>query len=83
MKPGVKQLTFTISTISGVLALLVGNLQAQQVPIPQTAAELGVSAQDVSPKALQQRLVERRGRRHLGPSSRERGCGEAGPFPRR
>jgi hypothetical protein len=40
MKPGMKHLKSTACAIGTVLALLVGNLQAQQVPIPQTAAEV-------------------------------------------
>ena len=40
MKPGMKHLKSTACAIGIVLAMLVGNLQAQQVPIPQTAAEV-------------------------------------------
>ena len=40
VKPGMKHLTFTACAIGTVLALLVGDLQAQQVPLPQTAAEV-------------------------------------------
>ena len=40
MKPSMKHLTFTASAISAALLVLVGNAQAQQVPIPQTAAEV-------------------------------------------
>ena len=39
MKPGMKHLKSTCA-IGTVLAMLVGNVQAQQVPIPQTAAEV-------------------------------------------
>ena len=38
MKLGMKHLKSTVCAIGTVLAMLVGNLQAQQVPIPQTAA---------------------------------------------
>ena len=40
MKPGMKHLKSTACAIGTVLSMLVGNLQAQQVPIPQTAAEV-------------------------------------------
>ena len=40
MKPGMKHLKFTACAIGTVLLMLVGNVQAQQVPIPQTAAEV-------------------------------------------
>ena len=41
MKPGMKKyLKLTACAIGAALAMLVGNLQAQQVPIPQTAAEV-------------------------------------------
>ena len=40
MKPSMKHLTFTACAISASLLVLVGNAQAQQVPIPQTAAEV-------------------------------------------
>ena len=40
MKPGMKHLKSTACAIGTVLAMLVGDLQAQQVPIPQTAAEV-------------------------------------------
>src|SRR6476620_6124913 len=35
-----KQLKFTACAVAIVLAMLVGSLHAQQVPIPQTAAEV-------------------------------------------
>ena len=40
MKSGMKHVTSAACAIGTVLAMLVGNLQAQQVPIPQTAAEV-------------------------------------------
>jgi hypothetical protein len=40
MKPGMKRLTFTACAIGVILSVLVGNAQAQQVPIPQTGAEV-------------------------------------------
>ncbi len=40
MKPRTKQLKSTAWAISTVLAMLVGDVQGQQVPIPQTAAEV-------------------------------------------
>ena len=40
MKPGTKQFTFAAWAIGIALALLMGHLRAQQVPIPQTAAEV-------------------------------------------
>ena len=40
MKPSMKHLTCTACAISAALLVLVGNAQAQQVPIPQTAAEV-------------------------------------------
>jgi len=41
MEPGMKKsLKLTACAIGAALAMLVGNLQAQQVPIPQTAAEV-------------------------------------------
>jgi hypothetical protein len=40
MKPVMKHLKSTACAVSIVLSMLVGNLQAQQVPIPQTAAEV-------------------------------------------
>ena len=40
VKPGMKHLKSTACAIGTVLAMLVGDLQAQQVPIPQTAAEV-------------------------------------------
>ena len=40
MKPGMKQHLKSTAWAITVLAMLVGNLQAQQVPIPQTAAEV-------------------------------------------
>jgi len=40
MKPGMKQLKFTACVISAILTMLVGSVQAQQVPNPQTAAEV-------------------------------------------
>lgn len=40
MKPGMKHLKFTACAIGTVLAVLVADLQAQQVPIPTTAAEV-------------------------------------------
>jgi hypothetical protein len=40
MKPGLKHLKSTACAVSIVLSMLVGNVQAQQVPIPQTAAEV-------------------------------------------
>jgi hypothetical protein len=38
MKPGMKHLKSTACAIGIVLSMLVGSTQAQQVPIPQTAA---------------------------------------------
>jgi hypothetical protein len=38
MKPGMKHLTFTACAIGVILSVLVGNAQAQQVPLPQNAA---------------------------------------------
>ena len=40
MKPSTTHLKLTACAIGTVLAMLVGNLQAQSVPIPQTAAEV-------------------------------------------
>ena len=40
MKSRMKHLKSTACAIGTVLAMLVGDLQAQQVPIPQTAAEV-------------------------------------------
>jgi hypothetical protein len=40
MKPGTKQLKSTACAIGTVFAMLAGNVQAQQVPIPQTATEV-------------------------------------------
>ncbi len=40
MNPKMNHLKSTASAIGTVLAMLVGNLHAQQVPIPQTAAEV-------------------------------------------
>ena len=40
IKPGMKPLTSTACAIGVVLALLVGHLHAQQVRIPQTAAQV-------------------------------------------
>ena len=40
MKPGVKHLKSTACAIATVLLMLGGTLQAQQFPIPQTAAEV-------------------------------------------
>jgi hypothetical protein len=40
MEPGIKHLTFTACVIGVALAMLVGNAQAQQFPIPTTAAEV-------------------------------------------
>lgn len=40
MKPGMNPLKSVACTIAVALAMLVGNVQAQQVPIPQTAAEV-------------------------------------------
>lgn len=40
MKPGAKRPKSVAGAIGVVLAILVGNLNAQQVPIPQTAAEV-------------------------------------------
>jgi hypothetical protein len=42
MKPGLKYLMCTACAVAIIpsMLMLVGNLQAQQVPIPQTAAEV-------------------------------------------
>jgi hypothetical protein len=40
MKPGMKHLKPTACAIGIVLSMLVGSTQAQQVPIPQTAAQV-------------------------------------------
>ena len=40
MKQGVKHLECTACVIGAILSVLAGNAQAQQVPIPQTAAEV-------------------------------------------
>jgi hypothetical protein len=40
MKPGMKYLKSTACAIGIVLSMLVGSTQAQQVPIPQTAAQV-------------------------------------------
>ena len=40
MKPGMKHLKSTAFAIGIVLSMPVGNLQAQQVPIPKTPAEV-------------------------------------------
>ena len=40
MNPDLKHLTFTACVIGVILSVLVGNARAQQVPIPQTAAEV-------------------------------------------
>ena len=40
MKPGLKHLKCTACASAIVLSMLVGDLQAQQVPIPQTPAEV-------------------------------------------
>jgi hypothetical protein len=40
LKPSLKQLKSTACAISAILAMLVGSVQAQQVPNPQTAAEV-------------------------------------------
>jgi hypothetical protein len=40
MKPGMKHLKSTACAIGIVLSMLVGSTQAQQVPIPQTAAQV-------------------------------------------
>jgi hypothetical protein len=40
MKPGIKHLKSTVYAAGTVLLMMVGNLQAQQVPIPQTATEV-------------------------------------------
>ena len=39
MKSGIKRVTSVPCAIGAILAMLVGDFQAQQVPIPQTAAE--------------------------------------------
>src|SRR4029453_14644820 len=39
-KPGMKHLKSTACAIGTVLVMLVGNVHAQQVPLPQTAAEV-------------------------------------------
>src|SRR4030095_8762664 len=40
MKPGMKHLTFTACVIGVALTMLAGSTQAQQVPIPTTAAQV-------------------------------------------
>jgi len=40
MKPGMKYLKSTVCAIGTVLAMLAGDVRAQQVPLPQTAAEV-------------------------------------------
>ena len=42
MKSRLKHLKCTACAIAIILSMLVGNAQAQQVPIPQTAAEVPV-----------------------------------------
>ena len=39
MKPGMKHLKSTACAITIVISALVGNVQAQQVPLPQTPVE--------------------------------------------
>ena len=56
MKPYMKHLQSTACAIGTVLVMLVGNLQAQQVPIPETAAEVTGPAPGPMPKAYVQML---------------------------
>ena len=56
MKTNMKHLKSTACAIGIVLAMLVGNLQAQQVPIPETAAEVTGPAPGPMPKAYVQML---------------------------
>ena len=54
MKPGMKHLKSTACAVSIVLSMLVGNVQAQQVPIPQTPAEVPGPAPGTMTKAYVQ-----------------------------
>ena len=54
MKPGMKYLESTACAIGIVLLMLVGNVKAQQVPIPQTAAEVPGPAPGTMTKAYVQ-----------------------------
>jgi hypothetical protein len=51
MKPGLKHLKSTACAVSIVLSMLVGNVQAQQVPIPRTPAEVPGPAPGTMTKA--------------------------------
>jgi len=54
MKPGMNHLKFAACAIGVTLAILVVNVQAQQVPIPQTAAEVSGPAPGPLTKAYVQ-----------------------------
>ena len=56
MKPCMKHLTSTACAVGIVLSMLMGNLQAQQVPIPQTAAEVSGPAPGPMTKAYVQMM---------------------------
>ena len=54
MKPGLKHLKSTACAVGIVLSMLVGNVQAQQVPIPRTPAEVPGPAPGTMTKAYVQ-----------------------------
>ena len=54
MKPGIKHLKSTVYAIGTILSMTVGNLQAQQVSIPQTATEVSGPAPGTMTKAYVQ-----------------------------
>ena len=54
MKPGMKHLKYSVCAIGTVLPMLAGNVQAQQVPIPQIAAEVSGPAPGPMTKAYVQ-----------------------------
>jgi hypothetical protein len=54
MKPGLNHLKCTACAIGFILSVLVGNVQAQQVPIPQTPAEVSGPAPGTMTKAYVQ-----------------------------
>jgi hypothetical protein len=54
MKPDMKLLTSTACAIGIILSMLVGNVQAQQVPIPKTPAEVPGPALGTMTKAYVQ-----------------------------
>jgi hypothetical protein len=56
MKPCLKHLKSTACAVGIVLSMLVGSLQAQQVPIPQTAAEVSGPAPGPMTKAYVQMM---------------------------